>query len=136
MSSTPFPGPYPTTIGHILVHHITTPVQSHRERAAAKTIRTIRRRPTLSQGHALETLGHAIEYLVDSGLRANRSQASAKAETEIEAETEAKTDTEAQQIMMRLSREVFAGCREVAPASGLRSCLQSWLQRLSAPHSE
>jgi hypothetical protein len=98
MSTTPFPGPYPTTMADILVHHITTPVAS---RNARSTSQMVRRRPTMTQGRALETLGHAIEYLVDSRL-------------DLEAGA-SNTDDKASQILMRLSREVFAECREVVP---------------------
>jgi hypothetical protein len=100
MSTTPFPGPYPTTIADILVHHITTPVASRHTRS---TSQVIRRRPTMTQGRGLEVLGHAIEYLVDSQLYRNAGATS-------------KSDVEASQILMRLSRQVFAECREVVPA--------------------
>jgi hypothetical protein len=100
MSTTPFPGPCPTTMAHILVHHITTPVAARRTRPASDVVR---RRPTMQQGRALETLGHAIEYLVDSQLHLDPGPAS-------------RDDGEAGQILMRLSREVFAECREVVPA--------------------
>ena len=99
MSTTPFPGPYPTTMAHIFAHHITTPAPSHR---AKPTRQTIRRRPTMQQGRALETLGHAIEYLIDSQL--HRTTAAV-----------APADIAANQLLMRLSREVFAECREIVP---------------------
>jgi len=100
MSTTPFPGPFPTTINHILVHHITTPVATRKARTATKSLR---RRPTMQQGRTLETLGHAIEYLVDSHVYLNPVATS-------------KDDVDASQILMRLSREVFAECREIVPA--------------------
>jgi hypothetical protein len=99
MSTTPFPGPFPTTITHILVHHITTPVAARPARPASHVLR---RRPTMQQGRSLEALGHAIEYLVDSQLHRKPTPAS-------------RDDAEASQILMRLSREVFAECREVVP---------------------
>lgn len=115
MSTTPFPGPYPTTIGHILVHHITTPAASRRARSESNVLR---RRPTMSQGRALETLGHAIEYLIDSRLYGC-------------ADGSSKADGEAEQIMMRLSREVFTECREVVPATGLGPWMSRLLGQLS-----
>lgn len=62
----------------------------------------VRRRPTHEQGRGLEVLGHAIEYLVDSELNAGPDTRSAPT-------------PEATQMLMRLSREVFADCREVVP---------------------
>ena len=97
MSTTPFAGPYPTTIAHILVHHITTTP------AARPASQTLRRQPTRQQGHSLEKLGHAIEYLVDSQL-------------DLTSSTNPKAAAEAAHILMRLSREVFAECRAAAPA--------------------
>lgn len=64
--------------------------------------RIVRRRPDRLQGQSLESLGHAIEYLVDSRMfEAGRSHRPA--------------DTEAVQILSRSSREVFATCAEVVP---------------------
>jgi hypothetical protein len=60
----------------------------------------IRRRPSPQQGRALELLGHAVEYLVDSQLYL--------AETDL-------NDQLAVQTLMRLNREVFAECAEVVP---------------------
>ena len=59
-----------------------------------------RRRGTLAQGRALETLGHAVEYLVDSRLfhSGDHNQ---------------EDEQEAVQILMRMSRAVFAECLEV-----------------------
>ena len=74
----------------------------------------IRRRPSPEQGTALETLGHAIEYLVDSRLSVIDEPATL-------------ADTEAVEILMRLSRSVFAECSEVVP---LRRKLRRWLTGL------
>lgn len=71
----------------------------------------------MEQGRALETLGHAVEYLVDSQLfevggGSNRD------------------DHEAVQILMRLSRAVFAECPE---AVSLRRRMRGWfVSRFSA----
>jgi hypothetical protein len=54
--------------------------------------RIVRRRPDMHQGRALEVLGHAIEYLVDSRMFLVKVQ-----------------------ILSRCSREVFATCAEVVP---------------------
>jgi hypothetical protein len=99
MSTTPFPGPYPTTMAHILVHHITSPAASRR---AKSTRQVLRRRPTMQQGRALELLGHAIEYLIDTQLHRSTSAV-------------APSDVAANHLLMRLSREVFAECREIVP---------------------
>ena len=116
MSTTPFPGPYPTTIGHILAHHITTPAKSRQARSADRQ----RGRPGASQGRALQTLGHAIEYLVGSQPALNSASS--------------QEDREAGRILRRLSHEVFTDFREAVPvARGLRH----WLRKLlTAPHAE
>ncbi len=75
----------------------------------------IRRRPTLEQGRALEMLGHAVEYLVDSGLYRGGQELS---------------DELAVQTLMRLSREVFAECAEVVPFR--RRVRRRWAGRLEA----
>ena len=59
-----------------------------------------RRRHTPEQGRALETLGHAIEYLVDSRLFD---------------QWESPSDAEAVHLLMSCSRSVYAGCEELAP---------------------
>lgn len=60
----------------------------------------VRRRTTPEQGRALETLGHAIEYLVDSRLFE---------------QWESPADAEAVQLLMVCSRSVFAACDEMHP---------------------
>ena len=72
----------------------------------------------MQQGKALLSLGHAIEYLIDS--RMNRpDNAQAAAET--------RNDSEASQILMHLNRKVFAECREIVP---VRRVIQRWFDRL------
>lgn len=62
----------------------------------------IYRQPSPKQGRALEVLGHAIEYLMDSYvLTASEDGGSA--------------DTEAAQRLMQLNREVFMECAEIVP---------------------
>lgn len=73
--------------------------------------KAIRRRANLKQGFALEALGHAVEYLVDSRLF-NQNDA------------DAHSDQEAIQVLMRMSRAVFAECDEVLP---LRRRMGRWI---------
>lgn len=76
---------------------------------AAKRI--IRRRPTQTQGQALEKLGHAIEYLMDSRMA-------------LTDEPSTKADADALEILMRLNRWVFSECEEIVPV-GRR--LKAWV---------
>ncbi len=76
----------------------------------------VRRRGSSEQGRALETLGHAVEYLVDSRMRFNDPQAAAGERDAIE-------------LLMRLNRAVFAECPEVVPLS--RRVRQWFAMRLS-----
>jgi hypothetical protein len=112
MSITRYPGPYPTTI-RLLIQHLAAPVPS---RAARPVRELIRRRATEQQGRALERLGHAIDYMVDSQLYLNP-------------DATPKDEAEAIQILMRLNREVFAECAEVV---SLRQGLKLRLLRLFA----
>ncbi len=59
-----------------------------------------RRRGTLQQGHALELLGHAVEYLIDSGLYDQEGR-------------NPDNDRQSVRLLMSLSRSVFADCPEV-----------------------
>lgn len=79
--------------------------------AAPAPKRIIRRRPTQSQGQALEKLGHAVEYLVDSRMVLIH-------------EPSTRADAEALDILMRASRAVFAECEEIIPV-GQR--LRQWV---------
>ncbi len=71
-------------------------------RPPLESMRPVRRRPDMQQGRALEALGHAIEYLVDSRMF-------------LVHEPVTQADGEAVQILSRCSREVFAGCAEMVP---------------------
>lgn len=73
--------------------------------------RVIRKRPNPMQGKALEKLGHAIEYLVDSRMALIH-------------EPSTRADAEALDILMRLSRCVFAECEELVSV-GQR--LKTWI---------
>jgi hypothetical protein len=77
--------------------------------AAPETV--VRRRPNLPQGRALETIGHAIEYLVDSRMF-------------MSGEATSKADVEATRILMQASRTVFAECAEIVP---LQRQLTQWM---------
>ena len=114
MRATPTLESGPFTLAEMLIHHFTTSADARRARSAT---RVLRRRPSPSQGRALETLGHAIEYLIDMRMRRD-SDASSSA------------DMEAEQLMMRLNREVFAECREVAPIGGPMDLLGKVLLKL------
>lgn len=72
--------------------------------AEAAKRRIVRRRPTQVQGQALEKLGRAIEYLMDSRMA-------------LTAEPSTKADAEAVEILMRLNRWVFSECEEIVPVS-------------------
>ena len=73
--------------------------------------RVIRRRPNQTQGQALEKLGRAIEYLMDSRLAMIH-------------EPSTKADAEALDILMRLNRCVFSECEEIVP---VRQRLKAWM---------
>lgn len=60
-----------------------------------------RRRISPEAGHALEILGHAIEYLTDEFVCAGGSVCARNAQVE------------AVQLLMRLNREIYLGCPEV-----------------------
>jgi hypothetical protein len=66
-----------------------------------------RRRITPQAGHALEILGHAIEYLTDEYVHSDASFSSKDA------------DVEAVQLLMALNRQVYFECPQV-PSFGER----------------
>lgn len=72
-----------------------------------------RRHTSPEQGRALEVLGHAIEYLVDSRLFD---------------QWETPADAEAVHLLMACSRSVFAACDEVHPWP--QRVQQAFLKRL------
>jgi hypothetical protein len=79
--------------------------------------RSVRRRPNQCQGRALETIGHAVEYLIDSRMHEGETVTIA-------------SHREAVQILMGASRNVFAECAEVVPF-GRR--FGDWLDRWGHP---
>jgi hypothetical protein len=108
MSTASFSEPYSSAVPQALAQHISrVPVK----RGWRSSSQVLRRRPTAEQGHALETLGHAIEYLVDSQMHDDAS---------------ARDITDASRTLMRLSREVFADCQVIVPVS---QRLRLWLAR-------
>ena len=70
---------------------------------AAVTGRSVMRRRRISSeaGHALEILGHAIEYLTDEFIYAGGSFSAHDAQVE------------AVQLLMSLNREIYFGCPEM-----------------------
>jgi hypothetical protein len=71
----------------------------------------VRRRPNRIQGQALELLGHAIEYLVDSrAVNANGNRI--------------EYNRDAVELLSRSSREIFDGCEVVVPFSDR---LKQWM---------
>ncbi len=81
--------------------------------AASSAVRAGRRRRiTPESGHALEILGHAIEYLTDEFVHEGGSFSASDPRLE------------AVQLLMARNREVYFGCPEVA---GMRERLQSFL---------
>ena len=78
----------------------------------------IRRRASYQQGRGLEILGHAVEYLIDSRMFLI-DQPSTRA------------DSEAVQLLMLLSRQVFAECAPVPqPVRRLRHWIAERLNTL------
>ncbi len=108
MSASPMPTPFlvpsPTRVSSNKV--VALPLPHTKERA-----RLVHRRPDRQQGQALEVLGHALEYLVDTRMFVYR-------------EPNTKADAEAIHILSRCSRELFATCAEVVP---LRQRVKTWL---------
>jgi hypothetical protein len=99
------------------------PVFTERRKAPAQDRapheeRRVRRRANQEQGRALETLGHAIEYLMDSRLYAAEA-------------TDPRSDAEAVNLLMGLSRAVFAECAEVTTlwAKVERLCRRSFARQ-------
>jgi hypothetical protein len=72
------------------------------------------RRPTATQGRAIEILGHAIEYLVDSRLASADEFCSPAAQ-------------EAIQLLSRANREVYLAAPEMTSGGGR---VMRWLLRI------
>jgi hypothetical protein len=99
-----------TTTGFVIL----TPVQS----SAATRVRVNRRRRISPRaGHALEILGHAIEYLTDEFVHSGASLSSSNSQLE------------AVQLLMARNREVYFECPEI-PSLGER--YRAFLHRCAA----
>lgn len=98
MSTASLPGRYPATNPNPgVAFHPAAPSPDGLNQVSA-----VRRRSSVQQGRALEILGHAVEYLVDSRMFLVDQPAT-------------RADAEATQILMLLSREVFFECAAVVP---------------------
>ena len=87
--------------------------QSDIHRVPARPVsQMIRRRASLAQGRALEKLGHAVEYLVDSRMFHPGA-------------VNQRDEQEAVQILMRASRAVFAECAEVI---SMKQRVREWME--------
>lgn len=75
--------------------------------AIARTGQPARRRPSREQGRALEILGHAVEYLIDSRVWSGEAH-----------------ETEAIELLKRANRQVFRSCAVAVP---LRERVGRWL---------
>ena len=91
---------------------ITYDVLLHGERRLAER-RAVARRPGREQGMALEVIGHAVEYLIDSRMFLTETPYN-------------KAEQEAVQMLMTASRLVFEDCAPIIP---LRTRASEWLQR-------
>ena len=77
-------------------------IPTHAQSAPAVRVRTnCRRRITPRAGHALEILGHAIEYLTDEFVHSGMSFSSNNAQLE------------AVQLLMARNRQVYLECPEI-----------------------
>ncbi len=84
----------------------------HGERRKSER-RAVARRPGREQGMALEVIGHAVEYLIDSRMFLTEAPYT-------------KAEQEAVQMLMTASRMVFEDCAPIIP---LRTRASAWLQR-------
>ena len=107
MSASPMPVPFLVSSSPAKQNRVVampTPVAVDRSKI-------VRRRPSQEQGRALETLGHALEYLVDSRMFLSK-------------DPKTRADSEAIHILSRCSREVFATCAEIVP---MRQRVKTWV---------
>ena len=84
-----------------------TPLPVSATAAQVERSRVRRRRISSEAGHALEKLGHAIEYLADEFIHAGGSLAADDAQVE------------AVQLLMGINRQIYLACPEV-PSLGER----------------
>jgi hypothetical protein len=116
MSTASLPGRYPATNPNPgVAFQPAAPIPDGLNQVSA-----VRRRSSVQQGRALEILGHAVEYLIDSRMFLVDQPAT-------------RADAEATQILMLLSREVFFECAAVVPPARR---LKLWIaERLGTPGS-
>ena len=100
------------------VYPAATPYPDPVQGAAPRARPPLRRRLGREQGQAIEQLGHAVEYLIDSRMFL----------TQVPYTT---AEEEAVQILMALNRLVFEGCPEVVP---MRQRVVNRLRRLIPEH--
>jgi len=86
------------SVNAVSVNTTTFPV--HLTISAVPNLLPVVRRPSQQQGRALELLGHAIEYLIDSELGGPFGEGLSKPSPTLEAV----------QILIRANREIFAAC--------------------------
>jgi hypothetical protein len=107
MSTASVPGQYPVESSHARLSHLGFGAgfedESLAEGAAAPINVVTPLRSRSHTGQALEILGHALEYLVDSRMYQVDEPAT-------------RADSEALHILMRLSREVFEDRGAVIPS--------------------
>lgn len=112
MSTAAIPGDFSNTVhGNSMLPDFSMSAQP--TRPGSRRGAPVRRRANPQQGRALETVGHGIEYLVDSRLFLTSG-------------LDDRAEQEAIQIMMRASRAVFADCAEIVP---LRRQLGQWFEK-------
>jgi hypothetical protein len=94
------------------------PLSDFPRRVPGQPDRRVRRRASREQGQALERLGHAVEYLIDSRMFLTGKMNPA-------------AEREAVQLLMRLSRSIFAECVEVVSVweQVERLCRKSFARR-------
>ena len=86
------------SVNAVSVNTTTFPI--HLTISAVPNLLPVVRRPSHQQGRALELLGHAIEYLIDSELGGPFGDGLSQPSPTLEAV----------QIMVRANREIFAAC--------------------------
>ena len=106
MSAAPMPTPFLVPLSPAQQNRLLTMPSRPADRSSI-----VRRRPTREQGQALEILGHALEYLVDSRMYLSK-------------ERKTKADGDAIHLLSSCSREVFATCAEVVP---FRQRVKTWI---------
>ena len=90
------------------------PIPETDTRVRTGLVRLIHRRISPQTGHALELLGHAIDYLID------------ECEADGSAMDAASGRTKAVGVLMAINRQIYFGCPEVSTlGEGWRSFLRS-----------